>query len=55
VSTLKILLVGIFMVVAVMVLTAMIHLIAPYVAVLVVLGPALWILTREKPPDKRDE
>lgn len=40
------------MVVAVMTITAMIHLIAPYVAVLLVIGPILWLVTKEKPKEK---
>lgn len=57
-STTKILLMGIFGVLAVMIITAAIHLVAPYVAVLAVLGFFLWLFTRggpeppDKPPDK---
>lgn len=53
-STLKILLIGIFAVVAVMIITAAIHMIAPYVAALVVGGAILWLVIKTLPPDGKD-
>lgn len=49
----EILIIGIFSIVAVMILTAMITMIAPYVAALLVLMTVLWLVTRtkkKKPP-----
>lgn len=54
-TTAKILLLGIFGVMAVMIITAAIHLVAPYMAALVVLGFLFWFFAGEKdpkPPDK---
>lgn len=51
----KILLIGIFGLVAVMMITAAIHLVAPYVAALTVLGFILWIFTRGKSARTKDE
>jgi hypothetical protein len=51
----KILLIGIFGLVAVMMITAAIHLIAPYVAALSVLGFILWIFTRGQSARNKDE
>jgi hypothetical protein len=54
-SLAKLLLVGVFAIIGTMVLTAMVTLIAPYAAVLTVLGFLLWFFTKDegkKPPDK---